>query len=150
MPKLVRKSKAKHPTSYNVHDLYDYWCTKYFSFHNEHYEPRTYKGLELQNLKQLIDVFGVYYILANISHAVRNVNCGVSWWAVDLLANPTSVIYPELYFYVDSYGTNEQKHKYDSLVAIGDVWNPSADDVVKRNRIVKELSVWAKGKSELV
>lgn len=137
--KAKHRQKQKFIDKYNATDLYDFWCKEYFQQHNEQYEPRVYKGLELQKLAVLLGTYDVFSVCLGIIKEVTDYNSGISWFCDSF--HP-SYDRPKLTFYVHQYGDEQQKQLLSDLLVLDDIWSLSSEVSQKKVLLTQQLQEW--------
>ena len=132
---MVNK-KNKSYISMTAPDITQYWCDKYYSYHNKKYDL---KQQEISIIRKLLNEYGNYEVLNAIDYAINDNDTSIGYFSKKIESYITNSSYIKYYFLINNHGDIKTK---ELLVQLGIYENrllPINMSDNKINDIISEL-----------
>ena len=133
----------KNPDNFNSKDLLTYWSDKVSEVESSPYVQLRWIGLDLKDLKTVLDGHDIYTVLLAIDQAVKS-GTVISEFSKHFRDYDVQSPHPKLQWRVSTKGTKRHKKIWEEYKLISSRWFPSASDRKRLLSIEAELEEWAK------
>ena len=135
--------KRKNPEKYTSKDLLAYWNSQFKLHQPNPYTSLRWGGLDLHDLKVVLDTYNVYTILLAIEVATKSGTI-ITEFCSNFEDYDSHSAHPKLEWLVKARGNKRQKNLWYEYEEASTRWFPSASDRKRISEIEEELKEWAK------
>jgi hypothetical protein len=133
----------KNPDNFTSKDLLRYWSDKVSKVQSTPYVQLRWIGLDLKDLKTVLDGHDVYTVLLAIDKAVKD-GTFISEFSRNFRDYDVQSPHPKLQWRVKNKGNKHHNKLWEEYQLISSRWFPSSSDRKRLLSIEEELKEWAK------
>ena len=133
----------KNPDNFSSRDLLKYWSDKVSEVQSAPYVQLRWVGLDLKDLKIVLDRHDIYTILLAMDKAVKSGTI-ISEFSKHFSDYDVQSPHPKLQWRIKNKGNKRHKKIWEEYQLISSRWFPSSSDRKRLLEIEEELKEWAK------
>ena len=133
----------KNPENFNSKDLLDYWEDTFYLVQSKPYTALRWGGLDLRDLKTVLNGHDIYTVLLAIDHAVKD-GTFILEFSKNFGDYDIQSPHPKLQWLVQNKGNKHHKKLWVEYQLVSSRWFPSASDRKRLIEIEEQLKEWAK------
>ena len=145
------KRDGKLLKQYNSQDVRRVFTLLYSKKHNKDYTERGFIGYDLKLIKEAIERYGLFPVLAGFYNGVKNNKDNIS---IKYIIKGFDFNYylpesnAELYYKVMVYGTVKGRAYWQKYILLNAKWFPMAASEQKKKKDIEKIKEWSSAQTE--
>ncbi len=141
------KPKFKSPDKFTSQDLLNFWRVKYEKVYGLEYTTRSFGGLELKCLKELLQWRDIYAVLLGIQVGLEEGENSIRYFCDNIDKYIIDSEYSKYYFLIGEYGEEKEKQLLVDLGVLETKWLPSSKTFTDIKAIIDKFDIWLEFKN---